>query len=278
FKKVEAFVKHFGGKIFIDEISGLSVITGIEDEDALKTVSSYINKISTTPKQIEIEVRLVDEILSKNNSLTTTTNLGIPIAGGNVSISPDGLTFTTDILNASQYENYLKGLLNSQLSVDHFSEQTSGKSKILAAPRVITTSGEKASIFIGDKEMYVLPGGTPLTQNYGVELTITPTYRPDGTIELDIIVKVSNSAPGNQGGEKLLASQRSREANTKVIIEDGQTIVIGGLMREITEKKVSKLPFLGDLPIIGVLFRSTNEISEKRNLTIFITAKVVRAW
>ena len=280
FKKVEEFVKYFGGQVFIDEVSGLSIVTGIEDENVLKTISSYISKISVKPKQIEIEVRLVDEILSKNNNLTTTTNLGIPMTGGRISLSPNGLEFTTDILNASQYENYLKSLLNSQVSITHSPGQSSGNSKILAAPRVITTSGEKARIFIGDKEIYVLPNGTPLTQNYGVELTITPTYRPDGTVELDINVKVSNSAPAAKGqeGQRPLASERSREANTKVIIKDGQTIVIGGLMREITEKMENKLPFLGDLPIIGYLFRSVNETSEKRNLIIFITARVVTGW
>ena len=279
FKKVQEFVNYFGGKVFMDETSGLSIITGIEDESTLKTISAYINKISTAPEQIEIEVKLVDEILSKNNSITTTTNLGIPMPGGNISVSPNGLSLKTDILNASQYENYLKSLLGSQLSLSYSPGQSSGNSKVLAAPRVITTSGEKASIFIGDKEIYVLPSGTPLTQNYGVELTITPTYRPDGTIELDINIKVSNSAPtGAKKGQTPLASERSREANTKVIIKNGQTIVIGGLMREITEKTENKLPFLGDLPIIGFLFRSVSETAEKRNLTIFITARVVKGW
>ena len=279
FKKVQEFVNYFGGKVFIDEKSGLSIITGIEDEAALKVITGYMNKISTAPKQIEIEVKLVDRILSKNDSITATTNLGVPMHGGNISINPSGLSLSTDILDASQYENYLEGLLNSKINVSYAPGRSLGNSKVLAAPKVIAASGEKASIFIGDKEIYVLPSGTPLTQNYGVELTITPTYRPDDTIKLDINVKVSNSAPTtSKQGQVPLASERSREANTKVVIKDGQTIVIGGLMREITEKTENKLPFLGDLPIIGSLFRSITETTEKRNLTIFITAGVVRAW
>ena len=119
-----------------------------------------------------------------------------------------------------------------------------------------------------------MPSGTPLEQLYGVELIIKPTYRPDGTIDLEIKVKVSNSAP--PAGGTTIPAERMREATTKVVIKEGETVVIGGLSREIVDKNVTKLPFLGDLPIIGQLFRSVNESKEKRNLTIFISAKVVK--
>ncbi len=271
--KITEMVKHFDGNIFVDEVSGVSIISGIEDEEAMRIVTSYIKELSEAPKQIEIEVKLVDEILSDGNSKSWRTSLGLPIGTGSATATGEGLNLSTDIITLTQYEKLLESLAKGTVSIG-FSGSISGeKANIIAAPKVVTSSGEEARVFIGDKAIYTLPGGTPLELLYGVELIIRPTYRPDGTIDLDISVKVSDY--GSPQGGTTIPPERMREATTRVTVKEGETVVIGGLLREITDKTVTKLPLLGDLPIIGELFKSTNESKEKRNLTIFITARVV---
>jgi type II secretory pathway component HofQ len=84
---------------------------------------------------------------------------------------------------------------------------------------------------------------------------------------------VKASEPGNYINE--VPGERTREAQTHLIVKNGSTITIGGLIREVTNVTESKLPFLGDLPVIGQFFRTKSENKEKRDLVIFLTVRVV---
>ena len=106
----------------------------------------------------------------------------------------------------------------------------------------------------------------------GIELRITPVVRTDGTIELTVYTKVSKS---QSYPNVTVMGESTREAQTSVIVKNGSTLVIGGLIRETKEVKETKIPFLGDLPFLGQFFRTKEDDVDKRNLLIFITARVI---
>ncbi len=134
------------------------------------------------------------------------------------------------------------------------------------------------------------------TQSIGVTLEVTPTIYPDRRIDLDLKPRVTDfegfidyGVPINQGdvydkdiitlvrGKINFPVFNNRQVNTKVQIVDGQTVVMGGLVREDTEKIRDKVPVLGDIPIVGRVFRSEVDKTIKRNLIIFVTANIIRS-
>lgn len=190
-----------------------------------------------------------------------------------------------------------------------------GAADLLSAPRVTTRSGVNAQIQVVREIIYptefevtqptiqsegnlvtpptVTPGGFE-TRETGVILNVTPTVGPDGyTIDLTLVPEVSElvgwiqygseiTLPiGTQGADRTFVFNipqpifSSRNVTTSIVIWDGQTVVMGGLIREDRVKVRDKVPLLGDIPILGYLFRSEGERSQKRNLLIFVTARLV---
>ncbi|MCS7063878.1 MAG: type II and III secretion system protein, partial [Methylacidiphilales bacterium] len=134
------------------------------------------------------------------------------------------------------------------------------------------------------------------TQGIGVSLEVVPTIYPDRRIDLDLKPRVTDfegfidyGAPINQGdiydddiitlvrGKVNYPVFNNRSISTKVQVVDGQTVVMGGLIREDTEKIRDKVPVLGDIPLVGRLFRSEIDKNVKRNLIIFVTANIIRS-
>ncbi len=186
---------------------------------------------------------------------------------------------------------------------------------LLSAPRVTTRSGVNAQIQVVKEIIYptefevtqptiqsegnlvtpptVTPGGFE-TRETGVILNVTPTVGPDGyTIDLTLAPEVSElvgwiqygsevTLPmGDQGSDRTFVFNipqpvfSSRNVTTSIVIWDGQTVVMGGLIREDMVTVNDKVPILGDIPLLGYLFRSKGHRSEKRNLLIFVTARLV---
>ncbi|MCX6997857.1 MAG: hypothetical protein NTV49_12415 [Kiritimatiellaeota bacterium] len=123
------------------------------------------------------------------------------------------------------------------------------------------------------------------TRETGVILNVTPTVGPDGyTIDLTLVPEVSEIVEWHQFGTQTGSNQNfnaeqpffsTRTITSKLVVWDGETVVMGGLIREDLVKHTDKIPFLGDIPLIGRLFRSEGEYSQKKNLMIFVTARIV---
>ncbi len=279
FDKVKELVQYFGGSMYLDENTGTIVIRGLENEDALKAIDKLMKEISAPLKQVEIQAKIVDRSLLDEAHRDTNLTFNLPISEEeNLQLSSQGLSLTTSIMSIQDYENLLSALHKSLVDLKVDAGLQNSINDLLASPKIVTTSGKEARILIGDRIPYVVrnPDGS-VQVNFvepGIELKITPTVREDGTIELTIFTKVSNPIYG----ESSIPGENTREAQTDVIINDGDTVVIGGLIRETTIKSKTRLPLLSDLPIIGKAFSSENEKKEKRELVIFITARVVSKW
>ncbi len=168
------------------------------------------------------------------------------------------------------------------------------KARVVANPRIIITNGQESTIDLTsdyiestESEMTASATGSYVTRTYnigedaGIQVSITPFISPDGYVTLNIKPEYATIAEqptaSDSAGSYIAATllQRRNLDLKNVRIKDGDTLVIGGLIQEEEQKAVSKIPILGDLPIVGTVFRSTNTTKIKQEMVIMITPKII---
>ena len=162
-----------------------------------------------------------------------------------------------------------------------------GKIQVLSRPQIVTADNKLASINIGqriplitDSRFTELTGTTTSSYRYedvGVNLAVTPKISPDGFVKMDI--STTNSSLSSTvvaiNGSANVPVINTRRANTTVSAQSGQTVLIGGLISTQDDKRVKKLPILGDIPYLGVLFRSTHNQHDRKELLIMLTPQIL---
>jgi type IV pilus assembly protein PilQ len=158
--------------------------------------------------------------------------------------------------------------------------QAEGRGEILSNPRVITTDRKEAFIKQGREIPYQVVGqnGQPIIQfrDAVLELSVTPQITPDDRIIMDISVKKDEQGPDVNtatGGSQ--PSIDKREVRTQVLVTNGETVVLGGILEQLTQKALDKVPLLGDIPVLGRLFQRRGEERTKRELLIFVRPQIV---
>jgi type IV pilus assembly protein PilQ len=257
----------------------------------LTQMQDMILQIDMPERQVMIEARIVEastnfsrdlgvkwnfnydqDVDSSTKSLTVTdATLGL---GGAVAIAP--------AVGAGLGSSVAIAALDDQLDIDLRLQalENSGEGKIVSTPRITTLNGEKATISQGTKIPFssVSDSGTDVIfENAELKLEVTPEINPDGSILLDI--NVSNSSVGSvvptATGDAVSIDEK--KAQTKALVRDGQTTVIGGIFIEQETDGSSGVPILKDIPYLGRLFRSTTKKRDRRELLIFITPRIVES-
>ena len=214
-----------------------------------------INIDATTGKTTSIKPAEITKRASSFNEGTT---------GGIISFgrSPDGLP----------YEFYYAAKINALIN--------NGKANILSKPKITTINGKEATINIGGEvpipTLTVSDNTTTTTYEYketGIILKYTPRVNDDGYITAKIHTEVST--PTYDADAKAYRFNK-RSADTQVRLKDGETMVIGGLIGSDESKVMSKIPFLGDLPILGRFFSNVNNSKNESEVIIFVTARIVK--
>lgn len=170
-------------------------------------------------------------------------------------------------------------ILNTTLSA----AATQGKIKVLSDPKIATLNNQPAEIKITSQIPYttasVTPTGVVSTAvtyvQTGITLVVTPTINSDRRITLQVAPNVSQAAAASllAGGAPAIDS---RTAQTTVLVKDGETIVIGGLVRDSESKQTGKVPLLGDIPVLGwILFRKTSNVRSRQELMVFVTTHIL---
>ena len=170
------------------------------------------------------------------------------------------------------------------LDVELSALQTEGRGEVISNPRIVTSNQKEAVIRQGQEVPYLtITGGTggssiPQVQfkEALLELKVTPTITNDGRVFLNMNVKKDEVSGFTDTGFGQVPNIAKREVNTAVLMEDGQTVVIGGVYEFKDQHDVSKVPFLADIPIIGNLFKKRGTTKSKAELLIFVTPKVIR--
>lgn len=158
---------------------------------------------------------------------------------------------------------------------------------ILSSPNILTSDNQEAEIHVGENVPIISKQDTTsagITSNIierkdvGIRLKLTPKISDGEYVSLDIYQEIS-AVPGSQSENvitKVGPTITTRSAKTSVVVKDGETIVIGGLIRENETETVTKVPLLGDIPVLGWLFKFRSKSKEKTNLLIFLTPRIVR--
>jgi type IV pilus assembly protein PilQ len=298
------------GTLSVDERTNTLLVQ--DTADKLSDIRRLVQTLDVPVKQVLIEARIVivsdtfERDLGARLGVSgfTTTNGGLAtISGTNVGTdsminsafpaggTPSGfINFPTldnryqvnlpsPITNGSIGLSLLSGkhLLDLELSA----AQNEGKSETISSPRVITANQKQASIMQGVEIPYQesASSGATTTQfkNAVLSLKVTPLITPDNRVILDL--DIADDAVGQQvtsatGGT--VPSIDTREIITQVLVNDGQTVVLGGILDTTKSTSANKVPFFGDIPVLGNLFKSTTKINNKTELLIFITPKILR--
>ncbi len=167
--------------------------------------------------------------------------------------------------------------------------QTDGDVNVLSTPNILTTDNQKAEIMVGENVPFVTGqsqstatgGGSILTtverKDVGITLKLTPQITSDDNVKLDIYQEISAiTATAGLNPNIVGPSTSKRSASTTVVVKDRETMVIGGLIRDNVMSSTSKVPLLGDIPILGWLFKYKTSKVEKTNLMIFITPYIIK--
>jgi type IV pilus assembly protein PilQ len=163
-------------------------------------------------------------------------------------------------------------LVNIELSA----LEADNRGKVVSSPRVITADKRRAVISQGTEIPYqtaAASGATTIAFKPAVlELAVTPRITPDDRIIMDLEVKKDAVGQIFSG----IPSVDTKKVSTQVLVDNGDTIVLGGIFEQTTRTTVDKVPFLGDLPFVGAIFRRTVKQDDKTELLIFVTPKIVK--
>jgi pilus assembly protein CpaC len=247
--------------------------TAGEKEEVVINVSSRLSKkpmievgveIMEIDSQSALQAGLSWGSITNSAGSTTTTLNNVSITEG----APPSLvslgSFTRDSLTAS-----IQLLLNR------------GKAKILSKPKLLTVSGEEASFLAGGEIPYATENKVGATnvewKPYGVKLKIKPTIDGSENIAANLRAEVSeiDNANGIVSSGIVIPALKTRWAETSVYMKSGNTLVIAGLIEEENQKTTSGLPLISDIPILGELFRFTNDQKSQTELVIFVTPTLI---
>lgn len=147
--------------------------------------------------------------------------------------------------------------------------ETRGSAEVVSQPKIVTSDGQEAYIISGQSIPFQGEDGETVFRDAGLSLRVTPQITPDNRVILDLVVTQDSLAAGGNAID-------TNSVTTQVLVNNGDTLVLGGVYRTESVTTIDKTPLLGDLPVLGTLFRRTSSSEEKTELLIFITPKLVQ--
>jgi len=287
------------GNVSVDERTNTLLVQ--DTSDKLAEIRRLVTALDKPVRQVLIESRVViaSEDFAKdlgvrfgqttNAHFTTSTNgsrqdWGV-ITGNNSTntnaSTPDANNFIVDLpgspvdttFKAASFGLAIGRVGSYLLQLELSALQSDGRGEVIASPRVITANQQEALIKQGIE--VAVPGtpganaaAAPTFKEANLELKVTPQITPDDRVIMDLAVKKDNLGS--------LGNFERREVKTKVLVNNGETVVLGGVYEQTRDNKMRRVPFFGDLPIIGGLFRNRQESDSRRELLIFVTPKILK--
>ena len=259
--------------IYTTKGSKTVVVKGTAND--IKRAEILIRNLDIPPRQVMVEAKIIEVDLNESQSLGmnlsyTNPNNATEIAQTVGLANPPTATGATGLYYSVTNQN-LTALVEALSTRTGFN--------ILSSPRVMALNEQKAEIITGSRLGYYVNTVTTtgLVQNVefmdvGTKLDITPSVKSDGMIVMDIHPEISDGAIVNN-----LPQKNSTETTTQLIVKDGQTIIIGGLIRDSQKKEVKGVPVLMDIPFLGSLFKRTDITSEKKEIIVLMTPHIVNS-
>jgi len=288
-EEIGALLSPGSGKVVVNRTSGTVTVTDY---------MANVEQVERHLRMIEARVRtgVVIETRIMEVTLDDTTKYGIDWAAlpdlSSLSLSgglTGGATAAQGLSTGST--TFQLGVAGSKFNAFLDAQAQAGNLNVLSAPKVSTLNNQKAIIRIGRQDVFfravVTPASTtsaafttyiPDSVTEGIILSVTPQVGQDGRIMLaihpTITEKVGTAVAPDKNSAPILDV---RETNTVVTVADGETVFIGGMMQERTQETVTSVPLLGDIPYLGALFRSNEQVKKKTELVILISPRIVRS-
>jgi type II secretory pathway component GspD/PulD (secretin) len=258
-------------KPFIKVDSETNTIVITASPELMARIESDIASIDRPIRQVMLQVLVTELSDGARESLGTDWQWNSDQSTGEVA---GALNFTAGVLRTA--------LGFGAASIDDFlvalrAEVESGRAEIHANPRIVAMDGKPAEVFLGEEQQYIVLVESETSQSItrqrvvaktGISLKFTPQISDQGDITITVQPEVSTVTGSNKEGFPVISSRR---ASTTVRVRDGETFVLGGLVSESNVRSTAKIPLLGDLPLLGRLFRSERTASTETEVVIMVT-------
>lgn len=284
--------------ITADEQTNSLVVTA--DQGVLQQLGEVIAKLDIRRAQVLVEAIIVEvqdgkglnlgvQWANKNIGGQQFTQTGLPIfnaaQGINEYKAKGGMTSDNPAYKLfGNYNGLAAGFFNGDWGVLLTALNTDNKNDILSTPSIVTLDNKEASFNVG-QDVPVLSGSqttsgdniysTVERKTVGTKLKVTPQINEGDSVLMEIEQEVS-SVDASTTSSSLGPTFNTRTVQNAVLVKSGETVVLGGLMDDASKQEVSKVPLLGDIPLVGQLFRYTSNEKSKRNLMVFIRPTIIR--
>ncbi|HBE9179044.1 TPA: type II secretion system secretin GspD [Serratia fonticola] len=268
--------------------------------DVMRDLEKVITQLDIRRAQVLVEAIIAEvqdadglnlgiQWANKNAGVTQFTNTGLPIttaiAGAN-QYNQDGTVNSTLASALSSFNGIAAGFYQGNWAMLLTALSSSSKNDILATPSIVTLDNMEATFNVG-QEVPVLSGSqttsgdnifnTVERKTVGIKLKVKPQINEGDSVLLEIEQEVSSVADAaSSSSANLGATFNTRTVNNAVLVGSGETVVVGGLLDKTVRDSTDKVPVLGDIPVLGYLFRSNSKQVSKRNLMLFIRPSIIR--
>ncbi len=253
----DKFSKNLGAKLgFTDMRTLRGGDTGFRISDGSSTRAAVTGNLTGVGEQ-------TGQVEEEGEGYNNSQFINLPAAPIN-GLNPGNLAISLFSAAANRF-------LNLELSA----LEADGKGKIISSPRVVTADQLKALIEQGTELPYQVATSSGATsiifRKANLKLEVTPQITPDGNVVLDVDVNKDSVGIETRAGFAI----DTKHVKTQVLVENGGTVVLGGIFQQTERDAVTKVPLLGDVPVLGHLFKTTGRTDEKTELLIFITPKII---
>ncbi|TMO05919.1 type IV pilus secretin PilQ family protein [Pseudoalteromonas sp. S558] len=281
------------GSVSVDKRTNTLLIK--DTAKSIESVRRMVETLDIAVKQVVIEARMVtvrDNVTEDlgvrwgfsdqqgSDGISGTLEGANTISNGVIPAISDRLNVNLPVANASaSIGMHIAKLANGTLiDLELTALEEENKGEIIASPRITTANQQQARIEQGTEIPYVesaSSGATTVSFKKAVlSLQVTPHITPDNKVILDLIITQDTRGDTVQTGTGPAVAIDTQQIETQVLVENGQTVVLGGIFQQQIINSTKKVPILGDIPYLGRLFKSTSEFNEKRELLIFVTPKI----
>jgi len=292
--KLEPLLTKGIGTLQVDERTNKVIVTDLENN--MKTIETAIAEFDEKTKEVLIDAKILQ--ITLNDDYQTGINWDAVFAGIKTQLGMNFNVITASLIPSTSTASgggvHIGGI-DTKYSAEAMIKflQKYGKTNLLASPRIVTINNEEAKILVGTNQPYATsqtttPGTGASTTAYqitfldlGVKLYVTPTINRDGFITMKVKPEVSSQGtPYEYGTNKdKVPVVNTSQAETTVMVKDGATLVIAGLIENREEEEIKQVPGLGSIPIVGAIFRSrtsgSSDNPEKKELVIFLTPHII---
>lgn len=271
----------------IDQIRKMIDLLDVKVKQVM--VEARIVRASTSfTKELGVKWGILSQGVNSNNSLlvggseTTLWNLKNPDSNGKYTIErPDNLNVDLGVTSAgaSSIAFSLISMSDFMLDLELSALQADGYGEVISTPKVMTADKQTAKVATGQQVPYQTTtnsaaGSTASTsfKDALLSLNVTPSITPDGKIQMKLDISKDSVAGAAPNGELIL---NKNNINTNVLVDNGETVILGGVFEQTTTNSQTKVPFFGDIPLVGRLFRKDVKSDDKQELLIFVTPRIV---